>query len=231
VYVRELPIQVHTKFVETHFGILLELLSILAPQNINPDEKRAELKLGLKIFEPLIHIRILDPEIAKQHFSGIEEIGITPSGFAKLSLPCKRVYIIENKQSFSNIQNFLTLPRIKDAIAIFGSGYKSEFLKRIPWLAECDIFYWGDIDEHGFELLSMIRTWLPHTRSFLMDEETYLKHLEFAGPGTVSSIAVPKGLTGEELMLYQRLKSSPGKNRLEQEKIPLEWVVKCLDKV
>jgi len=226
VYVRELPIQVHTKFVEDHFSILIELLEIVAPGCINQNERRSELKLGLKIFEPLIHVRILDEELAKGYFSGVEEIGITPSAFANLNLTCKKIYIIENKQSFANIQNFLTLPKIKEAIAIFGSGYKSEFLKRISWLLKMEIFYWGDIDEHGFEILSMIRTWLPHTRSFLMDEETYFKFHHFAVPGTPSSGTFPKGLTEVETRLYQHLKSKREKSRLEQEKIPLDWVRK-----
>lgn len=36
--------------------------------------------------------------------------------------------------------------------------------------------YWGDIDTHGFAILSRLRTHLPHTRSLLMDRDTLLAH-------------------------------------------------------
>jgi hypothetical protein len=39
-----------------------------------------------------------------------------------------------------------------------------------------EIYYWGDIDTHGFAMLDRLRAILPAARSLLMDRETLLAH-------------------------------------------------------
>ncbi|BFO23151.1 hypothetical protein SHKM778_95390 (plasmid) [Streptomyces sp. KM77-8] len=53
-----------------------------------------------------------------------------------------------------------------------GSGYAASLLRHLPWLADIDLWYWGDIDTHGFAILSRVRGHFPHTRSLLMDRHT-----------------------------------------------------------
>lgn len=57
LYIRELPIMVHTKFVEQHKDILKELLDILISDYVKKDEKRFEARYNLKYDEELIRIR------------------------------------------------------------------------------------------------------------------------------------------------------------------------------
>jgi hypothetical protein len=38
------------------------------------------------------------------------------------------------------------------------------------------VYYWGDLDTHGFAILDSLRAIFPSVRSFLMDRETLLLH-------------------------------------------------------
>lgn len=42
-------------------------------------------------------------------------------------------------------------------------------LRDAGWLADCTLWYWGDLDTQGFAILSQLRGYWPQTRSFLMD--------------------------------------------------------------
>jgi len=63
--------------------------------------------------------------------------------------------------------HFLTLPERKKAVAIFGKGFQLNLLKDARWLAEKQILCWGDIDCHGFQILSQL---LFSTDPFAYDE-------------------------------------------------------------
>ncbi len=41
-------------------------------------------------------------------------------------------------------------------MVLFGSGYGFEFLSNVLWLAKLNIYYWGDIDTHGFAILNQL---------------------------------------------------------------------------
>lgn len=78
----------------------------------------------------------------------------------------KRVFITEDET------NFLTVPRVSDAIVIFGTGYGWETLARSRRLNHCAVHYWGDIDTHSFAILDQLRSHFDHVSSFLMDRAT-----------------------------------------------------------
>ena len=60
-------------------------------------------------------------------------------------------------------------------LVVWGAGYGvDELLAALPWRAQVRIRYWGDIDTHGFAILSAVRAVAPHTDSVLMDESTLL---------------------------------------------------------
>jgi len=104
---------------------------------------------------------------------------------------------------------------------IFGAGYGFENLAQITWLNQVNIYYWGDIDSHGFAILDQLRTKLPQVKSLLMDEKTLLAHKEFWGEEPKPEHRMLSRLANDELDLYQKLTSNAhGKNvRLEQEKV------------
>ena len=61
LYIRELPIEVHTKYIEENKDLLKSLLDELLPAStITLNEKTFEKRYGLKCAEPLIRIRFLD---------------------------------------------------------------------------------------------------------------------------------------------------------------------------
>jgi len=160
----------------------------------------------------------LDKRISQDFFSGIDDLAIPVSQFEMLNLPIKRVLVVENK---TTLYTTLTLPKMDGAIAVFGSGYSINNLKNTQWFTNVKLLYWGDIDTHGFEILSQFRSYFPHTKSMLMDKMTFERFFE-NDKGTPTSISTILNLTEEELKIYNILKTNNW--RLEQEKIPLFWV-------
>ena len=218
LYIRELPIKIHTKFIEKNKGVIRELLEILLTEQINSDSKEFEKRFHLKFSEPLIRFKILDKEISQKYFSGIDDIAILVSQFESLNLPIKRVLVVENK---TTLYTTLTLPKMDETIAIFGSGFSVYNLKGAQWLINVELFYWGDIDVQGFEILSQFRSYFPQTQSMLMDKTTFEKFFE-NDSGTPTNVSTKLNLTDGEQQLYEVLKINNW--RLEQEKIPLYWI-------
>jgi hypothetical protein len=50
-------------------------------------------------------------------------------------------------------------------------------LSNIPVFNQSWIFYWGALDEDGFQMQHHFRQHYPHTQSLLMDEDTVQEHL------------------------------------------------------
>jgi hypothetical protein len=161
---------------------------------------------------------VLDKEISQTYFSDLDDIAIPVSQFENLKLPLKKVLIVENK---TTLYTTLTLPKMNQTIAIFGSGYNVYNLKNVDWFEKVDLLYWGDIDVQGFEILSQFRKYFPDTESVLMDKATFDKYFE-NDFGTPTNITTHLNLNDNEKQLYDILKSNNW--RLEQEKIPLKYV-------
>lgn len=218
LYIRELPIKVHTKFIENNKTVIRELLDILISEHISIEEKEFEKRLNLKFAEPQIRFKVLDKEISQNFFSGLDDIAIPISQFEELNLPIDKAIVFENKTTFYTA---LTLPKINKTIAAFGSGFSVHNLKNIRWFDNLELLYWGDIDVQGFEILSQFRGYFPQTKSVLMDKQTFDKFFE-NDKGTPTNISTKLNLTDEEQQLYDILKANNW--RLEQEKIPFDYV-------
>ena len=222
-YIRELPIKVHTKFIERNKGIIREILDILIYEHLNTEEKEFEKRFYLKYAEPQIRFKVLDKTISDRFFSGIDDIAIPVSQFEKLELPIRKVLVVENK---TTLYTTLTLPKMDDTIAIFGSGFSVFNLKNVRWFDNLKLLYWGDIDVQGFEILSQFRTYFSQTKSVIMDKQAFDKFFE-NDIGTPTNISTKLNLTDEEQELYEILKTNNW--RLEQEKIPFNYVNKYFD--
>jgi hypothetical protein len=149
LYIRELPILVHTKFIEQNKGVLRALLLEIIPEYCDPKQTNFENCFNLKAHESQVRFRILDSQLSSQYLLGITDLAIPLSQFKSLTLPIKRVIVIENKTSFYTA---LTLPDMSNTIVIFGSGYKIAELKQVTWFNDVELLYWGDIDAQGFEI-------------------------------------------------------------------------------
>lgn len=233
-YARELGIPgVDSKFVEEHQALLREWLDQLLPAEAvdttvrGPSENGFERRYGLRYDDPVIRFRWLDRRYALA--GGIADATVPLPQFVAYAPSCSRVFITENKISF------LTLPGCEDALAIFGGGYAIDRLGGVPWLLEKTVYYWGDIDTHGFAILNRLRGYWPHTRSFLMDRDTLMVHRDFWGeePQPHRSLDDLKGLKAEEQLLYGDLRENRlGVNvRLEQERIGFKYVCEAVKSV
>lgn len=215
LYIRQLPIDVHTKFIENNSGLLRGLLDEIIPDQINVQPSKFEKRFNLKYSEPLVRFRILDETISNSYFKGIDDLSITASRFSTLQLPIKRVFIVEN------LMNALTLPLQELSIVIFGKGFQVSNIKNAEWLHNVKIMYWGDLDVHGFEILSQVRKYYPETKSIMMDEKTFEKFFE-NGKGKKTNVQHLNHLLPSEAILHKRLLANNW--RLEQEKIPNDYV-------
>ena len=83
--------------------------------------------------------------------------------------------------------------------------------------ATCPIFYWGDVDDHGFRILSQLRSYFPQTISTMMDTKTFEAFQEFAVSVSLNSLVDLPHLTDEEQTLYNYLVIN--QKRLEQKRI------------
>lgn len=214
LYIRELPIQVDTKFIERNKGIIKELLDIIIAKSVNPDETRFETRFNLRYDEPVVRFRVLDKAMSQMLFSGIDDLSVPINQFQEVEIPVEVVYIVENKM------NMLTFPPIQKSIVVWGHGFGVDLLKDVTWLKSKKIFYWGDLDAQGFQILSEIKTHFPQVESFLMDRETFDLFYE-SGFGTETNVEKNLFLTPEEEKMFDFLKE--GNYRLEQEKIPFEY--------
>jgi hypothetical protein len=113
--------------------------------------------------------------------------------------------------------NFECLPDAPNTMAIWGQGNAAELLQKVDWLAHCEVHYWGDIDEHGFQILSRLRGRFPSIRSLMMDITTLEKYRHLTSDGEKAG-KPPINLTIEEHAAYEI--TSRENLRLEQEKIP-----------
>jgi hypothetical protein len=213
LYLRELPLPVHTKFVEENQAILRHLLDELLPANtIHTEESHFERRFGLRYDEPQIRLRLLDESLRHELGWPTADIAFTLSDCAGLNgLNGRTIFIVENKMTF------LTLPPVTNGLAIWGKGFQVSLLRELTWLAGCDIWYWGDLDAQGFAILSQLRGYWPQTRSFLMDGGVLEKYQEFVVTGTAVSEMALTNLDEGETAVYQKLLTHNW--RLEQERI------------
>lgn len=213
-YVRSLPIAVPTKFIETNRPVLRLLLDHLIPDHLNANETDFYKRFHLHVEEPMVKLRFLD-EPLRIH-TALSHISVWLSEFRLLRLSGSRVFIIEN------LTTFLTFPNQPNSIAIWGGGFAVTLLGGTDWLREKQLYYWGDLDAHGFLILNQFREHFPKTQSLLMDRATFdtNKHLITKGEST-SQTELPH-LTDQEQAIFQMINRN--KWRIEQERLEEEWV-------
>lgn len=223
LYLRQLDIPgVDTKFIESRTRLLSELLDrVLNPQAVDTDAKSFEHRYGLLSKPLLVRFRLLDSNF---NLYGLSDITVPASEFARLDLPAKQVFITENDV------NGLAFPDVSNSLVIFGLGYGLERLAAVEWLRDKVLYYWGDIDTHGFAMLDRLRATLPHVQSFLMDRDTLLAHRGLWVRENGPSTGALDRLTVSEQAVYDDLRHDQlGEQvRLEQERISFSWLKKAL---
>lgn len=131
-----------------------------------------------------------------------------------------RVFIVENKV------NLLTLPATPRGLAIGGLGYGATDLRYVEWLATVPVYYWGDLDVEGFQILSSLGRLFPRIESLLMDDSTLDRWSRPFGHSQGICPLEPLFLKEPELAAFHRCRDQ--NLRLEQEHVPQPEVVESI---
>lgn len=220
-YLREIDIPgVDTKFMENHRELTASIFQALHPE-LSCGSFRSfcmALRIREKAPEPNIYIRSLDPELT---FGGMSGAKVTGEQLAKLAVPARQVFVVENKI------NGMVFPSVPGSLVLFGAGNGIvPELAAAPWLQRIQrLWYWGDLDREGFAILARFRGKYPQVRSFLMSRELLARYADFLVEDTSAPGAMPDGLTPAEQACWQAL---DGAGRLEQERIPMREVTEFL---
>jgi len=232
IYLRQVDVPgVHTKFIEMHRAVLAELLDLaLHPEAIDTGKSGTSqfaARYGFRDKPVRIRFRVLDPAMRLLPGPECPDVTLDAESFSRLDLGVGRVFLTENEI------NFLAFPRLADAIVIFGGGYGWRALGQAAWLRQCAMFYWGDIDTHGFDILDRLREQFGHVTSFLMDRATLDAHAAVWGVEDKPLRIDLHRLTPAERALYDDLRDNrirPGL-RLEQERIGFGWLADRLGEI
>ncbi len=222
LYIRQVDIPgVDTKFIERTRGLMIPLLDrVLASPVVDTTYHGATAfaeRYGFRAKPPLVRFRLLDPSC---QIAGYTDLSVMADEFAGQPLDVERIFVIENEI------DFLAFPHLANAMAIFGAGYGLRRFEGARWLNGKEVYYWGDIDTHGFAILDEFRQYVPAARSMLMDRKTLNQYREFWGIEDKVQRRTLTRLTPNEAALYQdMLDGRYGYGvRLEQEQIPISAV-------
>lgn len=217
-YLRNIPVPVHTKFIETNKSVILSLLRFLAPTRFDSINLTFEETLGIKQKPYLFTIRWLDKDMAKSYLQGIEVFGLSAEELRKQNWQLEEIWVVENETAL------YMLPTIKGAFVICSKGKALSLLGDIPMFSSSKLYYWGDLDEEGFSMLNDFRSMYPHTTSRFMNLESIQSHIEHleVQPKFYRKESIPL-LNSQESAAFDLLVQKNG--RLEQEKILQSFVV------
>jgi hypothetical protein len=211
-YLRNLPVPVHTKFIEANKATILSLLRHLQPEKFDNAERDFEKSIGVQLRPMIFSLRWLDAALGRAHHYPAEVAGITAEVLRQAAWPMTEIWLVENETAL------YMLPARAQALALCSHGYALAQLANIPLFQKTPLFYWGDMDEDGFALLHQCRLLYPHTQSRFMDAATLDAHLPelHTQPAVYKRLSFPT-LTPEEQAAYERLLTVNG--RVEQERV------------
>ena len=225
LYARQIPLDIHTKFIEENKAILRILLDhCLPPDKIDAGEKDFLKRFKLRSKPILVRCRILDSELNKKLGLSFTDIAVPVDELSKWDgdrfLSGVKLLIVENEIPF------LTLPDLPNVIAFFGKGFAVETLHKISFFKSFPIYYWGDIDTQGLEILSQFRKSFSQTQSIFMSLEVFDKFKQWCSVGKERIRGVELKLTSPEQELFELLHEKS--LRLEQERIPQKYIDETL---
>jgi hypothetical protein len=209
-FVRALPINLHTKFIERNRSIIEELLRIISPEQINNEGADFFQRLGFRTAENTVRFKLFDKvDFLDGEFS---EISLPFSDFKRLDIQSMNIFIIEN------LTTFHTFPSINNSVVIWGKGYEVEILREAEWLKSKIIYYWGDMDTDGLAILDIVKNCFPQTIALFMSISDVVQYENWGVTHVDKKNRCLLKLSVKEIEAYNYLKK---KNiRIEQERIP-----------
>lgn len=223
-FLRDLPVSVHTKFIEENRGILRELLDhCLPPERVNRELSDFEGRYGLREDRAFVRFRILDPRLHARLGIPLSDFLCSPEEIDRcvkdIDLQDVKFLVIENKVPF------LMFPPMPGVVAVFGGGNFAGAFGAMSFLKRVGLFYWGDLDKEGLEIFARFRAEFRHAEPFLMSTDLFERLRSLAVPRqtcqTLETIeAAPLELPADLARLYGIVTREGW--RLEQERIPVE---------
>ncbi|MGN6137226.1 MAG: DUF3322 domain-containing protein [Aureliella sp.] len=215
-FIRELPLAISTKLVEANAAVLAEWLDLLVPHAVDFAFGREQFaqRYGFRAPDDQLWLRILDRQMLVELSCPGDELALPLATLAGLPVRDARVILVENKI------NLLTLPPLPRTLALGGLGQGIARLFNIQWLEALPIWYWGDLDVEGLQILGNVRRRWPQVQSVMMDAATLHQFSDLLIPGNEhpAELAPPEHLTPEESAAFIRCRDQS--QRLEQERIP-----------
>jgi hypothetical protein len=216
---------IDTKFIERHSAILSELVELV----IDPVDGQARdfgVRFGFRDKPARVRIRVLDAACSRLP-AGFTDVELPTDELASHPFDVERVFLVENEVTS------LAFPPAPRTLLIFGGGYAVSRVSRLDWLRDVPLYYWGDIDTHGFRILDLLRSRFPDAQSLLMDRATLLAH-EAHWDREPSPVNVHLAhLTADEAALYRDLVEDAfgPAVRLEQERISYPLIEAAVSEV
>jgi hypothetical protein len=204
---------VDTKFIEGHCAILSELVELVIDP-VDCEARDFAVRFGFRDKPARVRIRVLDAACSRLP-AGFTDVELPTDELASHPFDVERVFLVENEVTC------LAFPPAPRSLLIFGGGYAVSRVSRLDWLRDVPLYYWGDIDTHGFRILDLLRSRFPGAQSLLMDRATLLAH-EAHWDREPSPVNVHLAhLTADEAALYRDLVEDAfgPAVRLEQERI------------
>jgi len=159
---------VDTKFIERHRAILSELVDLVS-EPVDGEARDFAMRYGFRDKPARVRVRVLDAECSRLPV-GVTDIELRTDELASHLFDVDRAFLVENEVTC------LAFPLVPRSLLIFGGGYAVSRAASMRWLRDLPVYYWGDIDTHGFRILDRLRSRLPEVRSMLMDRTTFLAH-------------------------------------------------------
>ena len=211
-YLRNIPVPVHTKFIETYKTIIWSILSFINPDRFSIDGQSFEQTIGVKPKPFLFTLRWLDRSMAETHTNGISVMGLAVEELRQLNWEPHEIWVVENETAL------YMLPAKAGSLAIWSRGKALSLLNDIPLFINTNLYYWGDLDEDGFAMLNDFRGLYPHVQSRFMDMACVNTHLPYMDiQPRMYRLEQLERLTNKEHEAFDFLVQKNG--RLEQEKI------------
>jgi len=215
---------VDSKFLVENRRLVRPLLdAVLAPERVDTEHNDLDRRYGFRPRPTYVRLRTLGNDIGL--LRTLSETEVRVDELAMMPLPVATVYVVENRASFN------AFPHTADSIVVFGGGYAVSTLRGLGWLRNRRLIYWGDIDTHGFRILSRLRALFPHCESMLMDSATLEANLARTVGEPAPLTEHLDHLTPDEMRLYGDLREDRygAAVRLEQERISFGRLQSALD--
>ena len=223
LYLRALPLSaVNTKFLEQNLLLTEVICNVLYDDEIVLAGGLLAWLDCLDSPKGWLTIKPVCPNV-QEKLGGLPVFQLSTEVLDQFELPAERIIVVEN------IQSGLACPNLENSIVVCGGGKNISWMNA-KWLQHKQVFYWGDIDSEGLNILSMVRQKIPHVIALMMDEATVLQFQNHMVDEPDSIFSEPQYLTADELKLFHDLRAQTFKNRrLEQERISVDWVHRYLE--